>query len=132
MRTSAYALEVQTTHAPDLLIYRLNKSPAIDQQVAVREDLIDHDLLRPYTAALVDFRDVVELPEPADLAFVMAPTMEPDLGPYRLAYLVLTPPQAAFVAQLQSCTMMTSRTIAMFFTEPEALRWLLPSPPKPL
>ena len=112
---------VNTTYAPELLIYTLTTWPTLDEQYEQRARLTAAGDLMSHTSALVDFRDVMTLPDAGDTSRTTALAA----GIKRIAYVVATNDQARFVRTLQASG--ASPQFEPFFDEREALRWLFPT-----
>lgn len=117
------AIYVNTAYAPELLICRLTDWPSSEEQDRLRGRLIADGFLMSHTSALVDLRNAKELP--VDDASLLAGLSPRRNGPHRIAIVVETREQAAFVTALHAVATAPA-CIAAFLSEREALKWLFP------
>ncbi|MBY0495784.1 MAG: hypothetical protein K2Y23_16360 [Cyanobacteria bacterium] len=120
-------IQVKTTYAPELLIYVIDEWPTLDEQTRQRERLIVDGHLQEHTAALVDFRNVHAFPQRSELETATMAALHRKRVPQRVAYVVQTPEQAAFVSELKTLAADSARSIEGFLAERDAIRWLFPS-----
>lgn len=119
-------IEVDTSRAPAFIRYRFHgEYPSIEEQTAVRESLITFGLLTEQTAALMDVREVTQVPNDDVLAKTVAAALERGGLPRRRAYLIDPVSHRHMIEQFQDLAM-TTVTTAAFADEGEAMKWLLP------
>ena len=118
------AIDVNTAYAPELLICRLTDWPSSEEQDRFRGRLIADGFLMSHTSALVDLRHAKALP--AGNESLLAGLTPRRNGPHRMAIVVDTREQAAFVTALHAVAAAPG-FIAAFLSEREALKWLFPA-----
>ena len=119
-------IEVDTTRAPLFVRYRFyGEFPSVEEQSAVRESLIAFGLLNADTVALMDVREVTQVPSDDVLARTVAAALERGGWPRRRAYLIDPATHRHMVEQFQDLAM-TTVTTAAFADEGEAMAWLIP------
>ena len=119
-------IEVDTTRAPAFVRYRFRgEYPSIDEQAAIRESLITFGLLTSETVALMDVREVTQIPSDDILAKTVAAALERGGWPRRRAYLIDPVAHRHMIEQFQDLAM-TTVTTAAFADEDEAMAWLMP------
>lgn len=123
-------LTVDTSYAPQLLIYRLTEWPSPEEQNQVRARLLVDGLLDEYSCVLVDLRSVRDLPK-EDNTKRAIPTSVERRRPLRTAYVIATADQSAFLDRLQHLAP-PYRTIQAFFAERAGMMWLFPNARFPL
>jgi hypothetical protein len=118
------AFEVKTTYAPELLIIKLTAWPTMEEQYQQRGRLTAEGFLMPHTCALVDMRQMADLP-----AMTEHPTLSlkpRGSGPHRIAFVVGTPEHTAFLNDMYDPTL-AEHVARKFWNEREALKWLFPT-----
>jgi hypothetical protein len=117
-------IAIDTSEAPSFLRFTLMRAwPTIEQQREVRLRLIDAGQLTMKTRAVIDLRDVAEMPNHADAnAILAAPAREGGLPRLR-AYLVGSAVQYGMARQFRSMAGAAAQ-IGIFTNEHEALEWL--------
>ena len=121
-------IEVDTSEAPALLRYRFTGPyPSVDEQSLLRERLIADGHLTADTVAIMDAREVENIPDDDMLARTVAAALQRGGWPRRRAYLIDPARHAHMIEQFKQLAM-TSVTTAAFIDEPEALAWLKTQP----
>jgi hypothetical protein len=118
-------IEVDTTRAPSFIRYRyFGEFPSLEEQKVLRESLITFGLLTKDTVALMDARELSEVPDDIILAKTVAAALERGGWPLRRAYLINPVVHLHMIRQFQDLAM-TTVTTAAFVDEDEAMAWLL-------
>ena len=91
----------------------------------MRESLITFGLLTADTAALMDVRELTQVPNEDVLARTVAAALERGGWPRRRAYLIDAVAHRRMIEQFQDLAM-TTVTTAAFADEDEAMAWLMP------
>lgn len=117
-------IAIDTSEAPSFLRFTLMRSwPTIEQQRELRVKLMDAGQLTAQTRAVIDLRDVAEVPNHTDAnAILAAPAREGGLPRLR-AYLVGSAVQYGMARQFRSMAGAAAQ-IGIFTDEHEALEWL--------
>ena len=117
-------IEVDTAEAPRFLRYRYyGDFPSVEEQAQMRNKLIASRLLTADTIALMDAREVTNIPDDDYLARTVASALEKGGWPRRRAYLIDPERHLHMIRQFQDLAMRTVTTAA-FSDEQEALDWL--------
>jgi hypothetical protein len=117
-------IEVDTSEAPAFLRYRFTGPfPSPEEQSVVRERLIADGHLTAETTALMDARNVENVPDDDVLARTVAAALQRGGWPRRRAYLIDPVRHAHMIEQFQQLAMTTVATAA-FVDERVALEWL--------
>lgn len=111
---------VNTSYAPDLLIYEVSDWPSVEHRFELRAELIANGHLLDHTAALVNISNLTNLPTDDDLRVAF----QDAAGHGLRACVVSTAEQQEFVERVQRRAIASLR-IALFSDEREAIRWLL-------
>ena len=118
-------IEVDTSAAPGLLRYRFYGAfPSIEEQAQLRERLIAFGALTPETRAIMDTRELADIPDDDFLAKMVAAALERGGWPTRRAYLINPAVHQHMIEQFQDLAM-TTVTTAAFVDEDEAMDWLM-------
>ena len=118
-------IEVDTSKAPAFLRYRFHGGfPSVEEQSLLRDRLITFGFLTAETLAIMDTREIVELPTDDFLARTVAAALERGGWPRRRAYLIDPRMHQHMIAQFQDLAM-TTVTTAAFVDEDEAMAWLM-------
>jgi hypothetical protein len=119
------AIEVDTSRAPAFIRYRYSGAfPSVDEQSTVRERLIANGLLTADTVAIMDAREVTQIPDDDGLARTVAAALQRGGWPRRRAYLINPAVHQHMIEQFQDLAMTTVTTRA-FVDEQEAMTWLM-------
>jgi hypothetical protein len=117
-------IEVDTSEAPALLRYRYFGSfPPLEEQALVRERLIADGHLTADTIALMDAREVDDIPDDDVLARTVAAALQRGGWPRRRAYVIDPARHSHMIEQFKQLAM-TTVTTAAFTEEAQALEWL--------
>lgn len=117
-------IEVDTSEAPAFLRYRYTGPyPSVEEQSLVRERLIADGHLTADTVALMDAREVENIPDEDVLARTVAAALQRGGWPRRRAYVIDPARHADMIEQFKQLAM-TSVTTAAFADEHDALAWL--------
>ena len=118
-------IEVDTARAPAFVRYRFHgEYPSVEEQSALRESLITFGLLTADTVALMDVREVTQMPSDDILARTVAAALQRGGLPRRRAYLIDPVAHRHMIEQFQDLAM-TTVTTAAFADEDEAMAWLM-------
>ena len=118
-------IEVDTSQAPQFLRYRYYGAyPSLAEQSQTRETLIARGFLNADTIALMDARELADVPDHDMLARTVAAALQRGGWPVRRAYLIDPVRHAHMIRQFQDFAMTTVETAA-FSDEAEAMDWLL-------
>ena len=118
-------IEVDTTRAPSFVRYRyFGAYPSLEEQQALRESLIAFGLLTADTVALMDVRELTQVPSDDVLAKTVAAALQRGGWPLRRAYLIDPVMHRHMIEQFQDLAMTTVKTAA-FADEQEAMAWLM-------
>ena len=118
-------IEVDTSGAPSLLRYRFYGAfPSIEEQALVRDRLITFGALTAETRAIMDARDLTDVPDDDFLAKMVAAALARGGWPTRRAYLINPLVHQHMIEQFQDLAM-TTVTTAAFVDADEALDWLM-------
>ncbi|HWI16444.1 MAG TPA: hypothetical protein VNT81_01765 [Vicinamibacterales bacterium] len=118
------AIDVDRADAPGLLKYRYHgEVPSPEEQGELREALIRAGDLNSSTRALMDIRELVGVPNEAELERTIAMANEAGGWPLTRAYLVLPWMHLPFMRLLRERAP-NSITLAAFLDESDAMRWL--------
>ena len=118
-------IEVDTTHAPRLLRYRFSGAyPSVEEQSKLRDSLIKLGYLTSETRAIMDAREITEIPDDDILAKTVAAALQRGGWPRRRAYLINPDVHLHMIRQFQDLAM-TTVTTAAFVDEAEAMEWLM-------
>jgi hypothetical protein len=124
----AMPIEVDTSEAPAFLRYRYTGPyPSIEEQALVRDRLIADGHLTRDTVALMDARQLEEVPDDDVLLRTVAAALQRGGWPRRRAYLIDPARHAQMIEQFKQLAM-TTVTTAAFTDEREALAWLNGNP----
>ena len=117
-------IEVDTGRAPEFLRYRfIGTFPTVEEQVRMREKLMSLGLLTAETVALMDTRELANVPDDDMLAKTVASALQRGGFPRRRAYLIDPKRHLHMIEQFQDLAMRTVTTAA-FSDEREAMDWL--------
>jgi hypothetical protein len=118
-------IEVDTSRAPAILRYRYYGAyPPLEEMAAMRDKLISMGLLTADTVALMDARELANVPDDDMLAKTVAAALQRGGWPRRRAYLIDPQRHQHMIEQFQDLAMRTVQTAA-FVDEQEAMDWLL-------
>ena len=117
------AIEIDASHAPEILIFRMTRWPSLAEQKALLQSLVENKQLRAHSSALLDITELSELPNPDTLADALAQSVTNRAVLKRVACVVASQSQAHFVTTLQKMAPLPSK-IGMFFAQGDALKWL--------
>jgi hypothetical protein len=118
-------IEVDTIRAPGFIRYRFfGEFPSLEEQQVLRDSLITFGLLTADTVALMDARELTEVPDDDILAKTVAAALERGGWPLRRAYLIDPAMHLHMIRQFQDLAM-TTVTTAAFVDESEAMAWLM-------
>ena len=118
-------IEVDTSGAPSLLRYRYYGAfPSIEEQALLRDRLIAIGSLTAETRAIMDARELVDIPDDDFLARMVAAALERGGWPTRRAYLINPVAHQHMIEQFQDLAM-TTVTTAAFVDADEAMDWLM-------
>jgi hypothetical protein len=119
-------IEVDTSRAPAFIRYRFfGDFPSLEEQSTLREHLIRTRLLTSDTVAIMDTREITEVPDDDVLAKLVAAALQRGGWPRRRAYLINPATHLHMIKQFQDLAM-TTVTTAAFVDEAEAMAWLMP------
>jgi hypothetical protein len=115
---------IDTTRAPEFIRYQyVGAYPSVEEQTQLRESLISLGLLTANTLALMDARELANVPDDDILAKTVAAALERGGWPLRRAYLIDPARHRHMIQQFQDLAMRTVKTAA-FSDEQEAMDWL--------
>jgi hypothetical protein len=114
---------VDATHAPEILIFRLMRWPALVEQKTLLKTIVESRHLDFNSSAVLDISGVAHLPDPDSLAAALAQAASNRSTLKRVACVVASPEQAQFVETLRMMAPQPGR-IAVFFAEDDAIGWL--------
>ena len=118
-------IEVDTLHAPGFLRYRYHGAfPSVEEQSKLRDSLIKLGYLTAETRAIMDAREITEIPDDDILAKTVAAALQRGGWPRRRAYLINPDMHRHMIQQFQDLAM-TTVTTAAFVDEAEAMEWLM-------
>jgi hypothetical protein len=114
------------SYAPEILIFRFKRWPASAEQNALLKTLVADRHLAPHSTGVLDITALHddELPDPDLLASGLAQAAGQNSVLRRIACVVRSPEQARFVETLRMMAPKPSN-IGVFFTQADALKWLL-------
>ena len=117
-------IEVDTSEAPAFLRYRYTGPyPSVAEQSLLRERLIADGHLTADTVAIMDARQVENIPDDDMLARTVAAALQRGGWPRRRAYLIDPVRHSHMIEQFKQLAMTTVMTAA-FTDEDEARLWL--------
>ena len=118
------AITFDAQYAPEILIFRFTRWPSKAEQKAALDQLIASKHLGPRTSGLLDITAMENLPDPDGLAAGLAQAQANNSVLRRIACVVKSQAQARFVTTLQMMAPQPNK-IAVFFSDADALRWLV-------
>jgi len=118
-------IEVDTLRAPGFLRYRYHGAfPSVEEQSKLRDSLIQFGYLTAETRAIMDARELTDIPDDDTLAKTVAAALQRGGWPLRRAYLINPTTHLHMIRQFQDLAM-TTVTTAAFVDEDEAMEWLM-------
>ena len=122
---SVVPIEVETSRAPAFVRYRFfGGFPPVEEQSRLRDHLIATGLLTAETVAIMDTREITQVPDEDVLAKLVATALQRGGWPRRRAYLIDPATHLHMIQQFQDLAM-TTVTTAAFVDEDEAMAWLM-------
>lgn len=114
------------SYAPEILIFRFARWPSLEEQRTLLKTLAKNQHLRPLSSGLLDITALADnaLPDPDSLASGLAQAASNNAVLRRIACVVASPEQARVVETLRMMAPQPSK-IAVFFSQHDALQWLL-------
>ena len=114
------------SYAPEILIFRFTRWPSLAEQQTLLKSLVENRHLSRHSSGLLDITalDDKELPDPDSLASGLAQAAGNNSVLKRVACVVASPEQARLVETLRMMAPQPGN-IAVFFTQQDALEWLL-------
>jgi hypothetical protein len=123
-RSVLMPIAIDTSEAPSFIRFTLSGAwPTHEQQRELRLQLIGAGQLTAQTRAMIDLRDVVELPAYAEANSILAAAAKDGALPRLRAYLVGSAVQYGLARQFKSAAGPAAQ-IGIFTNEHEALEWL--------
>ena len=117
-------IAIDTSDAPSFIRFTLSGAwPTHEQQRELRLQLIDAGQLTPHTRAMIDLRDVIELPAYTEPNSILAAAAKGGALPRLRAYLVGSAVQYGLARQFKFAAGPAAQ-IGIFTNEQEALEWL--------
>ena len=113
-------------YAPEILIFRFTRWPALKEQQALLAALVAEKHLAPHSTGVLDITALStgDLPDPDSLASALAQAADRNSVLKRVACVVASPEQARFVETLRRMAPQPGK-IGVFLTQADALQWLL-------
>lgn len=117
------AIDVNVSHAPQLLIFTLTDWPPLEEQDQLLRRLVETGKLSSHTCALIDCRAVSPRSGSAPEARRIAPILQYSLAPSRRAYVLNGISANPILSSLEAVAPKT--WVRAFIDERAALAWLL-------
>jgi hypothetical protein len=120
------AVVYDSSYAPEILMFRFTRWPSLAEQQTLLKTLTKNRQLSPHSSGLLDITALADsdLPNPDSLASGLAQAAGNNAVLKRVACVVASPEQARFVETLRMMAPQPGN-IAVFFTQQDALQWLL-------